>query len=139
MPPMSEPGSRREAFGHRGVRIVLIDSITQVVPGDAGAVVVSGSHGGVSSGHYAAAVHAALYAFNDAGVGKRRAGIAALDELAQLGIAAVAVSHETAMIGDARDTWEHGVVAHANHPALTGGVRVRDPLSECAIAAGRAR
>ena len=127
---MTAGDSERETVDIDGRRIVLIDSITQVRPGDAGAIVVSGSHGGVSSGRYAAAVRAALYAFNDAGVGKGGAGIAALANLDALGIAAVAVSHETAVIGDAHDAWENGVVAHANDAALVIGVVVRDPLRD---------
>jgi hypothetical protein len=37
------------ARGPRG-RVILIDSITQLAAGDEGAIVVSGSHGGASSG-----------------------------------------------------------------------------------------
>jgi hypothetical protein len=58
--------------------LVLLDSVTQVLPAHAGALVVTGSHGGVSSGRYALAVPAWLYVFNDAGIGKDDAGVAAL-------------------------------------------------------------
>ncbi|MFN5179348.1 hypothetical protein [Limnohabitans sp.] len=92
----------------------LMDSITQVTPQDAGAIVVSGSHGGTSSAHYALAAALALAVFNDAGVGKDKAGLAALDILQSQGRAALTVSHSSARIGDAADAWMHGVVSHAN-------------------------
>ena len=132
---MSEPGHERTVLRVGTARVVLIDSITQVVPTDEGAVVVSGSHGGASSGHYAAAVRAALYAFNDAGVGKDRAGVAALDDLDALGIAAVAVGHDTARIGSARETWKCGVVRHANGTARAMGVRANGRLRDAGIGA----
>ena len=103
--------------------VVLLDSITQVRPEHAGAVVISGSHGGVSAGHYAAQVRAALYVFDDAGVGKDAAGIASLATLDALGIAAATVAHTSARIGEARDTYEHGVVSHANAAARALGIQ----------------
>jgi hypothetical protein len=86
--------------------VALLDSITQVKPDHAGMVVVTGSHGGVSAAHYARAVAARLYVFNDAGVGKDEAGIAALTSLDAHGLAAATVSHLSARIGEARDTWD---------------------------------
>ena len=103
--------------------VVLLDSITQVRPEHAGMVVISGSHGGVSAGHYASQVRAALYVFNDAGVGKDQAGIASLATLDALGIAAAAVAHTSARIGEARDTYEDGVVSHANAAAVALGIQ----------------
>ena len=98
-----------------GGRIVVMGSITQVTAADAGSLVVSGSHGGISSGEYALVLAPLrLAVFNDAGVGKDRAGIAALEMLQARGVAGAAVSHESARIGDAQDTWEHGLVSHAN-------------------------
>lgn len=98
-----------------GGRIVVMGSITQVTAEDAGSLVVSGSHGGISSGEYALVLAPLrLAVFNDAGVGKDRAGIAALEMLQARGVAGAAVSHESARIGDAQDAWEHGVVSHAN-------------------------
>ena len=58
-----------------GRRVLLLDSITWVDAGDAGHVVVSGSHGGRSAGEYAVLFPLALCCLNDAGVGKDRAGI----------------------------------------------------------------
>ena len=104
--------------------LVLLDSVTQVEFRHAAQLVVTGSHGGASVVPYARAVRAWLYVFNDAGVGKDGAGIAALDLLDADGIAAVAVAHTSARIGEALDSWEHGVVSHANCAAAALGLAV---------------
>jgi hypothetical protein len=110
---MNSPiGMRKQelARGPRG-RIVAADSITMVAAEDEGAVVVSGSHGGISSGAYALAVPLRLAVFNDAGIGKDDAGIAALAMLQAQGRA-------------------HGVVSRLNDAALALGLRVGDRLRE---------
>jgi hypothetical protein len=99
------------------LRIVLLDTVTAVEPLHAGAVVVTGSHGGASVVRYARAVAARLYVFNDAGVGKDDAGITALAELEHAGIAAATVAHDSARIGEARDAFECGIVSRVNRPA----------------------
>ncbi|MFT4096705.1 MAG: hypothetical protein QM651_06245 [Rhodoblastus sp.] len=113
-------------------RVLLVDSITKVAADDHGAHVVSASHGGASSGEFALETPLASVFFNDAGVGKNRAGILALDMLQARGVAAGAISHETGCIGDSMDMWENGVISHANPLAIaTGlkpGLRVKDAL-----------
>jgi len=104
-------------------RLRLVDSITQIVPADAGSVVVSGSHGGRSAAGYAQAVPLALCCFNDAGVGKDRAGIVALEILQAAGMACVTVAHESARIGEARDAWAHGIISFVNDAARQRGLR----------------
>lgn len=110
--------------------LVLLDSVTQVEFRHAGQLVVTGSHGGASVVPYARAVRAWMYVFNDAGVGKDGAGIAALELLAADGIAAVTVAHTSARIGEALDAWQHGVVSHLNAPAAALGLAVGMPLRE---------
>ncbi|MGE5738068.1 MAG: hypothetical protein ACM34F_04200, partial [Betaproteobacteria bacterium] len=66
--------------------------------------------------------------FNDAGIGKDDAGIAALRMLDARGIAAGAVSHATARIGDARDMWDHGVLSRVNPSARRLGLAPGDRL-----------
>ncbi|MEJ7928727.1 hypothetical protein WG922_01960 [Ramlibacter sp. AN1015] len=112
------------------LRIVLMDSITEVSAQDAGSVAVSGSHGGVSSGGFALEVPLKAAFFSDAGVGKDDAGIAALAMLQERGMAAGAVSHTSARIGDARDVWEHGEIAHLNAAARALGLQVGERLRE---------
>lgn len=111
-------------------RLALLDSVTQTTAAHADAVVVTGSHGGVSVVRYARAAPARLFVFNDAGIGKDRAGIAALDALDADGIAAAAVAHDSARIGDARDAWAHGRISAVNAAAARLGLRVGLPLRE---------
>ncbi|MEM0898438.1 MAG: hypothetical protein AAGI92_00625 [Pseudomonadota bacterium] len=106
------------------VRVVLVDSITEISRDDAGSIVVSGSHGGRSAAGFASDVPALIYVFNDAGVGKDGAGISGLYDLDGLGIAAVAVGHDSARIGDALDTFQNGEIRHANAQAHKEGVMI---------------
>lgn len=105
-----------------GGRVIVMDSITQVAPEDAGAIVVSGSHGGASSGEFALEVPLAAVFFNDAGIGKDGAGIVALGMLQGQGIAGGVVSHASARIGDSLDAWENGVLSRCNPAALALGL-----------------
>lgn len=113
-------------------RVLLADSIAEIGDEDAGHIVVSGSHGGRSAGDYATRCALALCCFNDAGIGKENAGIAALAMLEARGTPAIAYGHMSARIGDARDGWENGIVTHANGPARTlgfaEGQRLRDAI-----------
>ncbi len=78
----------------------VVDSITELRVADAGCIAVSGSHGGLSAAHYAIAARPLLSVFNDAGIGKDAAGIAALALLQSHGLAAAIVSHDSARIGE---------------------------------------
>jgi hypothetical protein len=86
-------------------------------------VVVSGSHGGLSAARFALQAQPFLAVFNDAGIGKDSAGIAALPWLQQHGIAALAVAHGSARIGEADSTWEDGVISTVNDAATALGAR----------------
>ncbi|RYZ00722.1 MAG: hypothetical protein EOO24_16155 [Comamonadaceae bacterium] len=105
------------------IALRVVDSITELRPGDTGCVAVSGSHGGISSARYALAARPLLSVFNDAGVGRDNAGIAALGFLQLHGLAACAVAHHSARIGDASSTLDDGVVSHANACAAALGIR----------------
>ena len=99
----------------------IVDSITELCAFDAGCIAVSGSHGGISSARYALAARPVLSIFNDAGVGKDGAGLAALDFLQTHGLAACTVSHSSARIGEAQSTLIDGIVSHQNALALALG------------------
>jgi hypothetical protein len=114
---------KAEVENRRGGRVVVMDSITSLTPDDAGAIVVSASHGGVSSGEFALALPLTAAFFNDAGVGKDNAGIAALEMLQNKGIAAGTVSHTSARIGDSADMWSNGVISHVNQAARKLGLK----------------
>jgi hypothetical protein len=110
----------------------LVDSITELGPADAGCMAVSGSHGGRSAAHYALAARPLLTVFNDAGVGKDSAGIAALDLMEAAGLAAATVSHDSACIGLASSTWQTGVISHANALAQVLGCAPGMTVRVCA-------
>jgi hypothetical protein len=107
----------------------VIDSITQLTAADLGCVAVSGSHGGISSARYALAARPLLCVFNDAGVGKDEAGVAALAYLQSQDIAACTVAHTSARIGDALSTLNDGLISHVNAPAAALGARAGQSCS----------
>ena len=86
---------------------------------------MTGSHGGLLGGKPETAIKydvlGALY--NDAGVGKDDAGVSRLPALAARGIAAAAVAAASARIGDARSTYEDGIVSRVNTHAAALGLR----------------
>jgi hypothetical protein len=110
------------------VALRVVDSITQLQPADAGCIALSGSHGGASSARYAIAARPLLSVFNDAGVGKDGAGITGLAMLQAEGLAACAVSHTSARIGQADSTLADGVVSHVNAAAQALGIQAGAPL-----------
>jgi hypothetical protein len=122
-PPMAEARFPIAIPGAR-VPVIGVDSNSLVQPGDAGAVVVTGSHGGLLGGRGGSAVSAAVRAavYNDAGIGKDEAGLSRLPALEAAGIAGLTVSAESARIGDARSTFADGIVSRANAPARRFGV-----------------
>jgi hypothetical protein len=101
--------------------IITADSITRVGAEAKGAVVVNGSHGGVYAAYLAAKLGVAAAIFNDAGIGRDGAGIAGVDYLAELGIPAAAIGNLTARIGDARSTYEDGILSRINSRAAALG------------------
>jgi len=113
-----------------GLPLYLADSVGYITPAMAGAVVVTGSHGGDSAARYALAARPLLVVFNDAGRGLEDAGISGLALLQAEGIAAACVGHMTARIGHARSTWQQGVVTHANAQARSLGVLPGRPCRE---------
>jgi hypothetical protein len=106
-----------------GRPLVLLDSIAAAGPESAGAVAVSGSHGGASAARYAIAARPYLTCFNDAGVGKDQAGIVGLAMLQAEGLAALTVAHTSACIGQASSTLADGVISHVNTAAAAIGAR----------------
>ncbi|TDH35948.1 hypothetical protein E2A64_11605 [Pseudohoeflea suaedae] len=132
-----EDGTVKRVVTETGGReIVLIDSITMVEIGDSGQVIVSGSHGGANVGEITLRYAPSLAVFNDAGIGKDRAGVIALDILGEQGIPALAVSHQSARIGDAGDMWENGIISTLNSVAERLGFKAGAKLSEAVGAFG---
>jgi hypothetical protein len=126
-------GPREEAaalggFFALGGKLLLVDSITEAVGRGDGCLVVSGSHGGLSAARFALQAGVRLAVFNDAGIGKDGAGVAGLAWLQPHGIAAVAVSHSSARIGDSASTWHDGIVSALNPCAAALGARAGQAL-----------
>lgn len=114
------------------MKLILAPTIT-VLPADtAGRVIVTGSHGGLYPGYLALKTQARAAIFNDAGIGRDRAGIAALGLMQEHGRAAATVSHLSGRIGDTDDMMAHGVISAANTLAAACGVT---PGMSCADAA----
>ncbi len=108
----------------------IVDSITQLNERDCGCIAISGSHGGLSSAKYALAARPLLSVFNDAGVGKDGAGIAALAVLQANGLAACTVSHDSACIGQADSSLQNGIITHCNALALSCSMRPGQRLAQ---------
>jgi len=109
-------------------------------------VVVSGSHGGLSAARFALQALPHLAVFNDAGIGKDGAGIAALTWLQPHGIAAVTVAHDSARIGGAGAAAvaagsgaQRIVIGTVTGPSLTRCTCMSAPNTPAATGACRAR
>jgi hypothetical protein len=120
-------------------QVWAIDSASLVLPEHKDSIVVTGSHGGLLGGRPETAlkydVRGALY--NDAGIGKDEAGISRLLALDARGIAAATVSAISARIGDARSTYEDGIISRVNARAAALGLR--EGISARAFVAGLRR
>src|SRR5262249_31189639 len=106
-------------------QVWALDSASLVLPEHKHSIVITGSHGGLLGNRPETAlkydVLGALY--NDAGIGKDAAGVSRLPALDARGIAAATVSAASARIGDARSTYEDGVVSRVNARAAALGLR----------------
>lgn len=117
---------------------IVLDSITHLTAAHRGCAVIAGSHGGAYAGYFAARMQVGAAIFNDAGVGRERAGVAGVDMLGRLGVPAAALAHTSARIGDGRDCHARGMISHVNGPAqrlgLAIGLGARDALDRLGAA-----
>ena len=104
--------------------VLCIGSISLGTPEDAGLVVASGSHGGVTAAPFTRSFKPRLVFFNDAGFGVDRAGAACLPLLDSDGIAAATVAASSARIGDGESTLTQGIISAVNETAYRLGARV---------------
>jgi hypothetical protein len=106
-------------------QVWALDSASLVLPEHRDAIVVTGSHGGLLGGLPETAlkydVRGALY--NDAGIGIDEAGVSRLPALDRRGIPAGTVTAASARIGDARSTYEDGILSRVNATAAARGIR----------------
>lgn len=101
---------------------LIFDSVT-VLPLEArGQAAIAASHAGDYAAYLAAKAGLKAVILCDAGVGRERAGIGGLAYLDRLGVAAAAISHRSARIGDGADCHARGVISFANQRAKDVGV-----------------
>ena len=121
-------------------QVWALDSASLVAPEHRDAIVLTGSHGGLLGGRPETAlkydVRAAFY--NDAGIGIDEAGVSRLPALDQRGIAAATVAAVSARIGDARSTYEDGVLSRVNARAAALGLAAGMPAREAVAILRRA-
>jgi hypothetical protein len=124
--------ARRTVTLASGLTVVLVDSASLVTPEDAGAMVVTGSHGGLIGGDPRRALKAAarVASFNDAGFGPEDIGASRLPALDARGVAAVTVACASARIGDADSALATGVISRVNTVAAALGARDGAGLAE---------
>lgn len=115
---------------HRVVH--LLDSIALITPDMANSLVVTGSHGGTSAASFVLALSEKPHAvfFNDAGIGKDDAGIAALSLMQAAGVVAAVYAHTSARIGDAQDGLANGVITRCNALAHASGIKPPQTVDE---------
>lgn len=113
-------------------RIVLADSASSLGPADDARIVVTGSHGGLPGNASGRAAKARLWfaVYNDAGIGIENAGICRLFVLDSEGIAAACVNADSARIGEARSSYETGILSVINNEAGRIGAEVGMPVRE---------
>lgn len=112
------------------VGVSFYDSISYIKYSDKNKIIISGSHGGMPSVKYAVENNAFGAIFNDAGVGKNSAGISGLSYLDDHNILGIAVSANSAEIGNAKDSYDNGVISSCNNLAneygAQNGMRLKD-------------
>lgn len=112
--------------------IRVVDSVTKLDSSARGAVVVCGSHGALYPAWLAARAGVRAIVFNDAGIGRHSAGVAGVAWLDGLGIAACAVDHRSARIGDGADMLASGLVTMVNDTAAAAGCLPGQPTRQVA-------
>lgn len=113
-----------------GVNVTVTDSITFLNENNGGDVVVCGSHGGLSAGHYAQKYHVKAVFFNDAGIGKNDAGVKGLQLLNDAGIIACAVSCWSAEIFNGQDSLNNGIITVCNQLATSIFIKEKMTVTE---------
>ena len=113
-------------------RIVLTNTISYLNESHQGSVVVGGSHCAETTYVFVKNLGIKGIFLNDAGKGKDNQGISGLPVYDNAGIPAAAIDCMTAMIGDAQDAWETGLISAVNNLAATVGVKEGMRVQEAA-------
>ena len=113
-------------------RIVLADTISYLNTSHRGSVVVSGSHCAHPTFEWVKDFGLRGIFLNDGGKGKDNQGISGLPVFDQAGVPAAAIDCMSAMIGNARDAWENGLISAVNESAARREVIQRMAVQEAA-------
>ena len=112
--------------------IVCAPSSATAPPDTAGAVLVSGSYGGIYNAWHAVRKGANAVILSDAGVGKNNAGISGLAWLDDLGIPGATADCMTCHIGDGEHILSAGRISFVNAAAAALGCAVGQTVADCA-------
>jgi len=127
-------GAQTELHAEARGRVMAMDSAYDVAPANRGRdVVVNASYCGVLPARFIAEQRPRGAIGVDCGVGPAGASIAGLWYLEALQIPAAVADVMTVKLGDGVDLHTHGVISHANQPALDCGVRAGMPVREAAL------
>lgn len=97
-------------------------------------MLISGSYGGEYNAYHAGKWGIRGVVLNDAGVGKRNAGIRGLEYLDRIELAAAAADANTCHIGDGDHMLRFGRVSFVNRSAAQWGCKAGDTVRRCAEA-----
>ncbi len=114
------------------VEIITVSSSASATADAAGSVIVSGSYGGEYNAWHAAKWKIRGVILNDAGIGKRNAGINGLPYLDRIGLAGATADAWTGHIADGGHMLAHGIISHVNQSAAKLGCAVGQTVAECA-------
>lgn len=131
--PSKEDEHRFEvSSGKSGGKVIVMDSISLVLPEDAGQIIVAASHGACPGGKAEMAVKYPVFAAvtNDADRGIDDAGVSRLPAMNQRGIAGACLSAFSARIGDGRSMYEDGYVSALNEIAERYGGKIGQSCRE---------
>jgi Citrate synthase, C-terminal domain len=129
-PPGDEQRHQHMVKEIDGIRVIAMDSVSYLVPENRGDIVICGSHGALAAARYARNYSPLAIIFSDAGKGKEDAGTSGLSLLDKNDIIALAVSVDSARIGDAMDTFQNGIISSANQTAFTLGLKSSMKVTE---------
>src|SRR3569623_964011 len=108
--------------------IVCAASSATAPPETAGAVLVSGSYGGIYNAWHALRKGAKAVILCDAGVGLNGAGISGLPWLDELGLPGATADGMTCHLGDGEHILLFGRISFVNRTAATLGCTVGEPV-----------
>jgi nucleotidyltransferase/DNA polymerase involved in DNA repair len=124
--PLTEARLEHVSATNPAIKIIVMDSISLVKPGDEGHIAVAASHGAVLGSNPEIGVSFPLLASIsvDADRGIDDAGVSRLPALDKHGIAGACASAFSARIGDGRSLYENGIISAVNETARSQGAQI---------------